>query len=319
MSSSFTRARAALVAVTALAGAPGAGCTPDAHLFDEGARRPRADAGVVTSPAPGMPGSMSPMGPPALGPLALTATADCVRVRLEANAPADAVLLIARAAGADAALSEPFARFPLGSGATLFDAAVRPGGPGGVAVLAQIEADAAGMVLLSDAVAFTTVAPAGPLVITEVLANPAGAETRQEYVELTNLGDAPVTTAGLQIEDAAGFDPLPALSVPPQGHVLVVGASFDEAGPGDVPPRAGTLLLRVPGRIGKDGLGQQGEIVRLIAAGDAGPRVLSQYGGWVDVSRPAWAGKSVHRAPDAAACDHPQAWSAAPLPPTPGW
>jgi hypothetical protein len=76
------------------------------------------------------------------------------------------------------------------------------------------------------------------------------------------------------------------------------------------------MVLRVPGRIGRDGLGQAGEVVRLVGPDGL---VRSGYGGWVDVRRPLWAGQSVHRTPDAAACDHPAAWSAAPLPATPGW
>ena len=80
-----------------------------------------------------------------------------------------------------------------------------------------------------------------------------------------------------------------------------------------MPPRAGTQLLRVDGRIGSDGLSNGGEVTRLLR-GDA---VVSSYGGWVDVSSVAWAGKSVHRLVQSA-CDRRDAWNHTPLPATPG-
>jgi hypothetical protein len=96
---------------------------------------------------------------------------------------------------------------------------------------------------------------------------------------------------------------------------LIVAEKYDPAEGSDVPPRDGTLLIPVSGRVAGDGLSNAGEPVRLLSsAGD----VVSQYGGWVDVSATAWSGKSVKRSsPDA--CDAPVAWSATPSPATPGW
>ncbi|HEY0714803.1 MAG TPA: hypothetical protein VGF45_19135, partial [Polyangia bacterium] len=110
-------------------------------------------------------------------------------------------------------------------------------------------------------------------------------------------------------------DPLPAIEVPPGARLLVVGANFDPRSPTDVHPSPDTSILRVPGRIGRDGLGQKGEIIRLRAADQ---RTESIYGGWTDTSRSVWAGRSVRRQPESA-CDHPSVWSRSPQPPTPGW
>jgi len=165
-------------------------------------------------------------------------------------------------------------------------------------------------------------APAGVVAITEVLANPSGAEGKQELVELRNLGMAPVSLEGLVLEDDAGDDALPAALLAPGGYALVLPADFligeaggGEAGGGDPPPRPGTLLVRIAGRLGKDGLGPR-EGVRLRGRDGA---VLSSYGGWVDQGGAAWSGRSVQRWPAQDACDHPRAWTRSPRPPTPGW
>jgi hypothetical protein len=295
---------AVVVAVALPAAALLAGCAPDTHLFDEG-RGGRAPAPPRAGLSPDT-GAPAPAGPPALLAFTVTLAADCVRVRAEASVPAAARVRFQAGDQVD--------ERPMGEGASLFDQAFRlPGLPVG----AEAEATVSMAGLTSEPARFRVpAAPALPLVVSEVLPNPAGAETSQEYVELRNVGEAPVALEGLAIEDEAGRDVLPAGTLAPGAFALVVGASFVDGAPGDVPPRPGTLLLRVPGRIGRDGLRQQGESVRLVAA-DGG--VISSYGGHVDTSRAAWSGRSVQRLPDVRACDHPQAWSMAPLDPTPGW
>ena len=103
-----------------------------------------------------------------------------------------------------------------------------------------------------------------PLVITEVLANPAGPEPGQEFVELRNVGDDDVSLAGLRLEDAKGADVLPdgdaARPAPTRWSsrrrtIPAVRATS--------PPRAGTLLVPVDTRLGSDGLSNSGEVVRL--------------------------------------------------------
>ncbi len=153
------------------------------------------------------------------------------------------------------------------------------------------------------------------LVITEVLANPAGSEYTQEFVELENLEAEPVSLAGMLIEDKTGSDVLPDVAVPAGGFALIVAASFVADDGKDPVPRDGTVIVSVSGRIGADGLSNSGEPVRLVSSDGA---VVSQYGGWVDVSATAWNGMSVHRI-SVDACDQPSAWTNSPEMPTPGW
>ena len=97
-----------------------------------------------------------------------------------------------------------------------------------------------------------------PLVITEVLANAAGPEPAQEFVELRNLGDGAVSLAGLRLEDAKGGDDLPAETLAPGG---VRAGRAVGLRPGRARTRAArrTLLVRVDTRIGSDGLSNGGE------------------------------------------------------------
>jgi len=152
------------------------------------------------------------------------------------------------------------------------------------------------------------------LVITEVLANPAGSETTQEFVEIYNRGNDAQNLGGLLLADKSGSDVLPQASLAAGAYAVIVPEGFAVDGK-DPAPRDGTLVVRVVGRLGSDGLSNAGEVVRLLTAqGD----VISQYGGWVDVSATAWSGKSVKRvSPDA--CDAADAWSKSPSAPTPGW
>jgi hypothetical protein len=290
------------------------GCQPDDRLSDEG-RRPSPGSGAKPGAAPGSSPSGAPApvpddGQPArLGPVTLTLAVDCLRVQAQATRPVTARAVVD--------LGGAVQDFVLGTGATLFDGAFRVAGSAGAAATARLLArDGAGLDLQSDPIAFAVPSPAGSLVITEVLSNPVGNEARQEWVELANLGATPADLTGLRIEDAAGSDPLPAATLAAGARALLVGANFDDAAPGDVPPAAGIAILRVAGRIGRDGLGQAGEVIRLV---DGAGLVRSSYGGWVDTSRAAWAGHSVQRQPDEAACDHPLSWSSAPMPATPGW
>jgi hypothetical protein len=117
------------------------------------------------------------------------------------------------------------------------------------------------------------------------------------------------------IEDKTGSDVLPDLAVPAGGFALVVAANFVMDDGKDPVPRDGTVIVPVSGRIGADGLSNDGEPVWLVSSEGA---VVSQYGGWVNVSATAWNGMSVHRI-SVDACDQPSAWTNAPEIPTPGW
>jgi hypothetical protein len=173
--------------------------------------------------------------------------------------------------------------------------------------------DRAGNVAASSPVPFRTAAPLPPIAITEVLANAAGPEPAQEYVELRNLGSETVELAGLRLEDAKGADELPVERLLAGAYALVVPSGYDPAQGQDAAPRAGTALLRVDTRLGADGLSNGGERVRLML----GEAVVSSYGGWVDVSAGSWAGKGVHRLVQTA-CDRADSWNRTPLDATPG-
>jgi hypothetical protein len=277
-----------------------AGCLPDTHISDE--HQP---------PGP-MPSAAVPDDrPPSLGEIELTLAGDCIRLRVTSSKPTTA--------SATLRAGDLLEDWPLGAGATLFDLAIRPRllPPGQMASATVVALDPEGRRSDPSAPVEFLVPPRGsPLVLTELMINPAGPEISQEYVEIRNLGDRPFPLASVRIEDDAGTDELPAFDLAPGGIALVVAATFDPQSPADTPPAPGTPLLRVDGRLGRDGLRQGGEVVRLVGpAGD----LLSSYGGWIDTSKPGWQGRSVHRAPDPAACDHPRSWSDSPQPPTPGW
>jgi hypothetical protein len=111
------------------------------------------------------------------------------------------------------------------------------------------------------------------LVINEVMANPAGAERAQEWVELFNDGLFPVALGGHALETGAGVVVLPSAVLPPAAFALVVTDAYvDDDGVGPV-AAPGTLLLRVPA-LGQGGLSNDGE--RLLLRDGAGA-VLSTF------------------------------------------
>ena len=136
-------------------------------------------------------------------------------------------------------------------------------------------------------------APAAPdWAITEILANPAGKEPAQEWVELLRLGSEPGNLAGLRLGDGTGQDPLPDLPVAPGERVVVVGHAYDAAAPRDTPAAPGTRLARLAGTIGSCGLANGGEPVELR---DATGAVVSAVARPWDTAGAAWAGRSVER------------------------
>jgi hypothetical protein len=173
--------------------------------------------------------------------------------------------------------------------------------------------DRAGNVAASSPVPLQTPVALPPVAITEVLANAAGPEPAQEYVELRNMSEGPVDLGGLRLEDAKGSDELPAETLSAGAYALVVPSGYDPTAGQDAPPRPGTVLLRVDSRLGADGLANGGERVRLLR----GEAVVSSYGGWVDVSASGWAGKGVHRLVQTA-CDRAESWNRLALEATPG-
>jgi hypothetical protein len=245
--------------------------------------------------------------PPVLSQVTVAAAGPCLSVSFSTDEPASGSVVVT-AGGVEVDSSA-------GVGLTTFDVAVPLGGLPAMtsATVVVSAADRAGNVVASAPLTFDTPLALPPIAVTEVLANAAGPEPAQEYVELRNLGSEAVSLAGLRIEDSKGGDDLPDETLAAGGYALVVASGYDPGQGQDPAPRAGTLLVRVDSRIGADGLSNGGELVRLVQ-GDA---VISSYGGWVDVSSARWAGRAVHRLVQSA-CDRQDAWNSTPLAPTPG-
>jgi len=246
---------------------------------------------------------------PLIGGFAMTVVEGCVQAQFITDEPAWAEIVIT---GGDQVAS-----LDLGTIDTRFELLAHlPDLPADVDAQAVVRAtDRAGNSADSPAVALHLPPKVPRLVITEVLANPAGSEYTQEFVELKNLEAEPVSLAGMLVEDKTGSDVLPDVAVPAGGFALVVAATFVADDGKDPVPRDGTAIVPVSGRIGADGLSNAGEPVRLVSGDGV---VVSQYGGWVDVSATAWNGMSVHRV-SVDACDQPSAWTSTPEMPTPGW
>jgi hypothetical protein len=268
---------------------------------EQGAPLPAGVVGVFDTAAE------ADVTPPTISGVSLALEGPCVAVTFSTDEPATGTAIL-RVGDAESDVAA-------GAGAMTFDLAAPVAAlpPESEATLTVRAVDRAGNVAESAAVAWRTPAALPPLAITEVLANAAGPEPAQEFVELRNLGPDVVATDGLAIADSRGSDPLPSTTIGPGEYVLVVTSAYQAQGGPDVPPRAGTQLLRVDARLGTDGLSNGGEVTRLLR----GDTVVSSYGGWVDVSSVAWAGHSVHRLVQGA-CDRRDAWNHTPLPATPG-
>jgi hypothetical protein len=242
---------------------------------------------------------------------------------------------------ADLTAAEPLA-LDLVAG-DVHDLAVTGGGPVRLAVrLADLDVapgdPIAGVLIATDLadnrseLPFTAVVDASyaagrpPLGLAEILANPRGAEPRQEFVELADprpggspaewpdlfLADLPWpdVSAALAAGDDPPGDPLPAFHVAPGARVVVVASGFDPDAGDDPAPAPGTVLLRVDASIGAGGLKNAGEPLTLYAWSGGEPALLATYGDFVATDAPAHAGRSV--VADPAACDLPRAWGSHP-------
>lgn len=121
--------------------------------------------------------------------------------------------------------------------------------------------------------------PLAPVAISEVLANPAGPEPAQEYVEIVNLGPEAVSLSGWRLTDtlAKPGDQLPDESLPPGAIALVVPSTYRPEDPSDPAPIAGTVLLRLSSStLGYHGLSNSGEPAYLL---DQDGRVVSSFPG----------------------------------------
>lgn len=129
-----------------------------------------------------------------------------------------------------------------------------------------------------------TTSPSSPhVIINEVMANPAGPEPQQEWVELYNDGTGEVSLQGWRLEDAGGATELPAVTLQPGEYALVVSSGYDPASWVDAPPAPGAKLIRVDS-VGTSGLSNAGEPVRLVRGdGETAsrvPAIVSKEQGW---------------------------------------
>jgi hypothetical protein len=115
--------------------------------------------------------------------------------------------------------------------------------------------------------------PRAHVVLNEVLANPAGVEPAQEWVELYNDGAGVVSLAGFALEDAGGRSIFPDGVLAPGSFALVVSDAFVADDGVDPPPASGTVLVRVA-MLGRSGLSNDGEKLTLR---DAAGAILSTF------------------------------------------
>ena len=151
---------------------------------------------------------------------------------------------------------------------------------------------------------WATYSPGPLLVVTEVLANPLGAEPAQEWVEVANVDNEAVELLGLLLADEGSEDDLPAVTLDPGAVAIIVGEAYDPLEGSDPPPGPQTVLVRVAGSLAGSGLRNSGERVELR---DAAGTVLSSYGGHLDLSSEP--GQSAVRA-ELHGCDVRASWAA---------
>jgi hypothetical protein len=276
---------------------------PTALQFLDGKPTPGGSAGSFTT------GAQADSFAPRIEDFSVQVAEGCLSAHVAADESVRAEITVTAGAGQALISVADFA-------ATLDPVERLPDLPAGVRAEAVLRiVDRAGNSTLSSPVALDLPPQLPRLAMTEVLANPVGSENTQEFVEIYNAGSDAVQLGGLLLADKAGSDALPEALLPAGAYAIVVPDAYNAADGKDPAPRAGTVIVRVPGRLAGDGLANSGEPVRLLSADGF---VISQYGGWVDVSATAWSGKSVKRSvPDA--CDSPDAWSKSPGSPTPGW
>jgi hypothetical protein len=274
-----------------------------ALLFLDGKPVPPGDAGAFST------GAAPDLFAPRIQAFGLDVAEGCASIHVAADEQVGARVVITSSA-AETVLASPAVGMTVDFAQRLPDL---PADPHAQAV-AYI-ADRSGNQGVSLPLVFLLPPPVPPVAITEVLANPAGSENTQEFVELFNRGSAAVSLGGWTLEDKSGKDVLPEAMLAPGAYALVVADSYNPADGKDPAPADGTLLLHVAGRLGSDGLSNSGEAIRLL---DAAGQVVSLYGGWVDAGATSWSGRSTKRvSPEA--CDAPDAWSKSPSAPTPGW
>jgi hypothetical protein len=112
----------------------------------------------------------------------------------------------------------------------------------------------------------STTPPLAPLYVTEVRADPLGAEPAQEYVEVLNSATVPLDLSEFSISDradATGDVIERTVILAPGARALIVADSFDPDDRADAPVPPGTPLVRIGASIGSGGLRNAGEPIFL--------------------------------------------------------
>jgi hypothetical protein len=137
----------------------------------------------------------------------------------------------------------------------------------------------------------TTAAAEPRLVLSEVLANAAGPEPGQEWIELVNGGAAALDLAGYTLEDGGGSATLPARLLAPGAYVVLVSEQYVPDPALDLTAADPAQLVVLPS-LGKSGLSNSGELLRLF---DPSGQLVSSF----PALKAAAAGKSLaRRAPE---------------------
>jgi hypothetical protein len=109
-----------------------------------------------------------------------------------------------------------------------------------------------------DSTAAQVTASGGDAVaITEVLADPLGAEPAQEFVEVVNLGNSEADLSGWMIDDNGDSDgdPIPEGAILGAGQVgLLVAPDYDPGSAEDPPPAPAALVIHLDSSIASSGL-----------------------------------------------------------------
>ncbi|HEY3355355.1 MAG TPA: lamin tail domain-containing protein [Polyangia bacterium] len=242
---------------------------------------------------------------PVIGQVEPTAADGCLVVRWVSSEPADS-RLTATLGAVSLTVHDP-------TPVILHEVGVRLPPGGGVARFLAASADLAA--LAAEAGASVPIADLPRVAITELLPNPHGPEPAQEWVELRNLGATPVALAGFVLAAGPGIQSaLPPAVLPPGGYAVVGGASYDPFQGEDPPPAPGAVVIHVSdGRVA-GGLTNAGEALTL---SDGAGRLVSRYGGYLDVGSQDTEGHSVVRVGQDA-CDVRTSFVLSEGAPTPG-
>ncbi len=119
-----------------------------------------------------------------------------------------------------------------------------------------------------------------PIAITEILADPLGAEPDQEFVEIVNLGEAAADLSGWMIDDNGDADGdliPPGMLLAPGQTAVITSPDYDPGAPGETPLAANALHIVLDGSIASNGLkNSEAETIELY---DADAALVSTYRG----------------------------------------